>query len=136
MKPVVLVVKEKDGKLDITKEELQKMIDEVYEQGYKDGDKKVPIITPIEPDITAPQVYYDSVGNPYQYCDKAISKEEVYEKIPYWQRPGYIVPTPTCSTNLSDMVKPKVPPKKKPANKPKVENKKPYLDTGCSYLSE
>ena len=98
MKPVVLVVKEKDGKLDITKEELQKMIDEAYEQGYKDGDKRVPIITPIEPDITTPQVFYDSSGNPYQYCDKAISKEEVYEKIPYWQRPGYTVPTPTCST--------------------------------------
>lgn len=40
MKPVVIIVKEKDGKLDITKEELDKIIESAYQNGYDDGLKE------------------------------------------------------------------------------------------------
>ena len=37
MSRVVVVEKNKDGKIDFTKDELQKMLDEAYNQGYLDG---------------------------------------------------------------------------------------------------
>ena len=37
MSHVVVVEKNKDGKIEFTKNELQKMLDEAYNQGYSDG---------------------------------------------------------------------------------------------------
>lgn len=37
MSRVVVVEKNKDGKIELTKDELQKMLDEAYSQGYSDG---------------------------------------------------------------------------------------------------
>ena len=34
---VVIVEKNKDGKIELTKDELQKMLDDAYNQGYWDG---------------------------------------------------------------------------------------------------
>lgn len=36
---VVVVEKNKDGKIELTKEEVQKMLDDAYNQGYEDGRK-------------------------------------------------------------------------------------------------
>ena len=37
MSHVVVVEKNKDGKIELAKDELQKMLDEAYNQGYSDG---------------------------------------------------------------------------------------------------
>lgn len=37
MSYVVVVEKNKDGKIEFTKDELQKMLDEAYNKGYSDG---------------------------------------------------------------------------------------------------
>lgn len=37
MSHVIVVEKNKDGKIEFTKDELQKMLDEAYNQGYSDG---------------------------------------------------------------------------------------------------
>ena len=37
MSRVVVVEKNKDGKIELAKDELQKMLDEAYNQGYVDG---------------------------------------------------------------------------------------------------
>ena len=39
MSRVVVVEKDKDGKIRLTKEELQKMLDDAYNQGHSDGSK-------------------------------------------------------------------------------------------------
>lgn len=40
MSRVVIVEKNKHGKIELTKDELQKMLDDAYSQGYADGKKK------------------------------------------------------------------------------------------------
>lgn len=45
MSRVVIVEKNKDGKIEFTKEELQKMLDDVYTQGYTDGKGRYETIT-------------------------------------------------------------------------------------------
>ena len=37
MKPIIIYAEEKDGKITITKEELQRIVDEAYRQGKDDG---------------------------------------------------------------------------------------------------
>ena len=37
MSRVVVVEKNRDGKIELAKDELQKMLDEAYSQGYSDG---------------------------------------------------------------------------------------------------
>lgn len=37
MSRVVVIEKNKDGKIELTKEELQKMLDDAYNQGYVEG---------------------------------------------------------------------------------------------------
>ena len=39
MSRVVVVEKDTDGKIRLTKEELQKMLDDAYNQGHSDGSK-------------------------------------------------------------------------------------------------
>lgn len=49
MKPVVLIKEtNKDGKIELTEEELKQLITDAYEQGYEDGKKQnqVPIYIP------------------------------------------------------------------------------------------
>ena len=45
MSRVVIIEKNKDGKIELTKDELQKMLDDAYSQGYTDGNKKYDTIT-------------------------------------------------------------------------------------------
>lgn len=56
---VVVVSPNKDGKIELTKEELQKMLDDAYNKGYIEG-KQTPWST-----ITVPSypVYYSGVSN-------------------------------------------------------------------------
>ena len=37
MSHVVVIEKNKDGKIELTKDELQKMLDDAYSKGYSDG---------------------------------------------------------------------------------------------------
>ena len=45
MSRVVIIEKNKDGKIELTKDELQKMLDDAYNQGYADGNKRYDTIT-------------------------------------------------------------------------------------------
>ena len=45
MSRVVVIEKNKDGKIELTKEELQKMLDDAYTQGYMDGKGRYETIT-------------------------------------------------------------------------------------------
>lgn len=45
MSRVVVIEKNKDGKIELTKEELQKMLDDAYSQGYTDGKGRYETIT-------------------------------------------------------------------------------------------
>ena len=45
MSRVVVIEKNKDGKIELTKEELQKMLDDAYTQGYTDGRGRYETIT-------------------------------------------------------------------------------------------
>ena len=45
MSRVVVIEKNKDGKIELTKEELQKMLDDAYTQGYTDGKGRYETIT-------------------------------------------------------------------------------------------
>lgn len=45
MSRLVVIERNKDGKIELTKEELQKMLDDAYTQGYADGKGKYDTIT-------------------------------------------------------------------------------------------
>jgi len=45
MKPIILE-KDKDGRIKVTSEDIQKMIDEAYQSGYEDGRKSIQVIIP------------------------------------------------------------------------------------------
>ena len=45
MSRVIVIEKNKDGKIELTKEELQKMLDDAYAQGYTDGKGRYDTIT-------------------------------------------------------------------------------------------
>ena len=45
MSRIVVIEKNKDGKIELTKEELQKMLDDAYTQGYTDGKGRYDTIT-------------------------------------------------------------------------------------------
>lgn len=45
MSRVVIVEKNREGKIELTKDELQKMLDDAYHQGYADGNNKYSTIT-------------------------------------------------------------------------------------------
>lgn len=64
---VVVVEKNKDGKIELTKDEIQKMLDDAYNQGYADGNKKYETITYPSPSWT----YTVTSGNtiPLNKCD-------------------------------------------------------------------
>lgn len=51
MKPIILE-KDKDGKLQVTVDEIKKMVEDAYEAGYEDGRKAVPITIPSTPFYT------------------------------------------------------------------------------------
>ena len=42
---IVIVEKNEAGKIELTKEELQKMLDDAYNQGYTDGNRPTTITT-------------------------------------------------------------------------------------------
>ena len=59
MKPILVYAEEKDGKIEITKTELQRIVDEAYREGKQDGhytySTPSPItITPTWEDTTTP----------------------------------------------------------------------------------
>ena len=45
MSRVVVIERNKNGKIELTKEELQKMLDDAYTQGYMDGKVRYDTIT-------------------------------------------------------------------------------------------
>lgn len=45
MSRIVVIEKNKDGKIELTKDELQKMLDDAYSQGYSDGKGRYDTIT-------------------------------------------------------------------------------------------
>lgn len=57
MKPIVITVDE-NGEAKLTPEQLQKLIDDAYKQGYEDGYRAVVVTTPTYPPYTTP--YYTS----------------------------------------------------------------------------
>ena len=45
MSRIIIIEKNKDGKIELTKDELQKMLDDAYSQGYTDWNKRYDTIT-------------------------------------------------------------------------------------------
>lgn len=45
MSRIVVIEKNKNGKIELTQEELQKMLDDAYNQGYMDGKVRYETIT-------------------------------------------------------------------------------------------
>jgi hypothetical protein len=59
-----------NGKFEFTKEELEKFMEELYDEGYNEG-KKHTITTPFYPDpITHPYVTWSDKTTPIHYDDK------------------------------------------------------------------
>lgn len=50
---IVVIETNKAGKVELTKEELQKMLDDAYNQGYADGNRFTTVTSPYYP-ITLP----------------------------------------------------------------------------------
>jgi len=67
MSRVVIIEKNKDGKIELTKDELQKMLDDAYSQGYSDGRGRYDTITY----PSYPAWYYTTLNT------NAISKDSV-----------------------------------------------------------
>lgn len=68
MSRIIIIEKNKDGKIELTKDELQKMLDDAYSQGYADGNKRYDTITcPSSPSW----IYTTSSSNttPLNKCD-------------------------------------------------------------------
>lgn len=68
MKPIVIVAIEKDGGILITKEDLQKLVDDAYEQGKADGrdtwaTPNNPITITPTPTWKAPEITCNSRNN-------------------------------------------------------------------------
>ena len=89
MKPYIIYIDEKkleDGKIIINQEDFEKIISEVYQQGYDDGQKNN-IIAPITPyptwipdPITNPPNWYTTTPDPnpwwkQPYCTTASTKD-------------------------------------------------------------
>ena len=62
MQSKIVFVKIKDNKVDLTKEELEKIIEQAYQEGFNDGVNSMPTITtpstpwPQPPSIPAPYI--------------------------------------------------------------------------------
>ena len=68
MSRVIVIEKNKDGKIELTKDELQKMLDDAYSQGYADGNKKYDTITyPSYPFVTYATANGDTI--PLNKCE-------------------------------------------------------------------
>lgn len=68
MSKVVIIEKNKDGKIELTKDELQKMLDDAYSQGYADGNKRYDtIIYPSFPSWTYTATSSNTI--PLNKCD-------------------------------------------------------------------
>jgi len=68
MKPIVIIAVEKDGGILITKEDLQKLVDDAYEQGKADGrgvwaTPNNPITITPHPTWKVPDITCDSRNN-------------------------------------------------------------------------
>ena len=62
MNHVVVIEKNKNGKIELTKEELEKMLNDAYNQGYSDRGWKLDTITYPNP-ITTPVWYSTTAQN-------------------------------------------------------------------------
>ena len=58
MKPIILKA-DQDGKILVTVEEIEKMVSDAYDEGYRDGKQMAPIT------INNPRVDYPGVGTPW-----------------------------------------------------------------------
>ena len=61
---IVIIEKNEAGKVELTKEELQKMLDDAYNQGYADGNRPTTITSPCWP-VSLPTNAPYSIGKDY-----------------------------------------------------------------------
>lgn len=77
MRPIVLVPN-KNGKLELTKEELQNLLDEAYEQGKRDA---VLTTTTNPPPLSIPTPHYSTDHMPYDRyaftCDGGVKNGDL-----------------------------------------------------------
>ena len=66
MAHVVILTTNRDGKVELTKDELQKMLDDAYNKGYADGNAK---------SITT--ITYPSYPVWYSDCSKTVPKDHI-----------------------------------------------------------
>lgn len=74
MKPIIIIKeKNKDGKFELTEQELKELIEKAYEQGFEDGKQErvnvqgVPLWRSVEEPFTLNNPH-DIYGNPIPYC--------------------------------------------------------------------
>lgn len=59
MKPMIITIPSNDGKIILTKEELEKILSDAYEQGRYDGKESSPTYVPYTP-------YTPTINNPWK----------------------------------------------------------------------
>ena len=70
---IVVIEKNEAGKVELTKEELQKMLDDAYSQGYSDGNRTTIVTSPYWPNLPT--------NAPYTFdTDKSITTCNTNEK--------------------------------------------------------
>ena len=67
MSRIVVIEKNEAGKVELTKEDLQKMLDDAYNQGYADGNRMTTVTSPCWP-VTLPTNYPYSIDKYYFTC--------------------------------------------------------------------
>ena len=79
MKPIIIIKEtNKDGKFELTEQELKELIEQAYKQGFEEGkERNQTVINPtwweqptktIPLDGTNPRYPHDIYGNPIPYC--------------------------------------------------------------------
>lgn len=91
MKPIIIIKeKNKDGKFELTEQELKDLIEQAYEQGVADG----------RPKATLPQSQYDRPEEGIFYRNINGGESNKLQTLPYMQmspHDGYGNPIPYCS---------------------------------------
>lgn len=61
----IILVQDKDGKIEITEEKIKEMLKDAYNNGFEDGKNANPVVYPITTPIDPQKYYYDT--RPYWY---------------------------------------------------------------------
>ena len=78
MKPIIVLVKNKDEKIELTKEELEKIVKDAYDEGYEDGQEasnKGTITYPSYPYPYTPSTPNTPITPPITCCNVNVSGE-------------------------------------------------------------